>query len=61
MGLGLFGVIMILLSISAFGWEVWNDLTTIRKQGPLAPGHAVSASHGSLPCRQPAPNSIGPE
>jgi hypothetical protein len=55
MGLGLFGVIMILLSISAFGWEVWNDIKLMRKHGP------VSSSHGSLGCRQPAPNLIESE
>ena len=26
LGLGLFGLIMILLSISAFGYEVWGDI-----------------------------------
>jgi hypothetical protein len=36
MGLGLFGLIMILWTISAFGWEVWNDITTSRRHGPLA-------------------------
>lgn len=39
LGLGLFGIIMILLSISAFGWEVWTDLTISRRRGPLAAAH----------------------
>jgi hypothetical protein len=61
MGLGLFGLIMILLSISAFGWEVWNDIKIIREHGPLASDHLVSSSHGSLGCRPPASNLIEPE
>jgi hypothetical protein len=56
MGLGLFGLIMILLSISAFGWEVWNDIKIIRKHGPLAAAHPVAASRRSLDCRQAAPD-----
>lgn len=61
MGLGLFGIIMILLSISAFGWEVWNDLKIMKRQGPLAAVSPVSASHRALGCRQPAPDLFEPE
>jgi hypothetical protein len=56
MGLGLFGIIMILLSISAFGWEVWNDITIRTERARLAAAHPASASHGASGCRQPAPN-----
>ena len=58
MGLGLFGLIMILLSISAFGQEVWNDIRIMRKQGSLIAAHPVAASHGSLDRRQPAPDLV---
>jgi hypothetical protein len=56
MGLGLFGIIMILLSISAFGWEVWTDITISRRRGALAAAHPGSQSHGALAGGQPAPN-----
>ncbi len=32
LGLWLFGIIMILLSVSAFGWEVYNDIQRLNKE-----------------------------
>jgi len=56
LGLGLFGIIMILLSISAFGWEVWNDVTISSRRGPLAAAHPASESPRASAGGQRAPN-----